>query len=188
MIGLFNTDIKISGKHAEYIRALSKGANHNSGGVNPNEVSRVFQSTYEIILLAPIIGFLANRISPVDKDDSIRDSTIFASQLINVADQLEMTYRMIMLLYTHDGVSQEERINRAFKYDRDDEHRKVGDDIFWGYVRGGIEKLYEDLAEGVTDDDMLVQKLFESVNMFEVTVINKDDVDCIYRLCQEASV
>lgn len=179
---MFDKNVVFTGKHAEYLRALAQG----SGKPDPNH-DWPFKMNYQVLMAAPVIGFLYHRFSPKDNDKNIQENKIFVEQLINNIDQLELIYRTIVLLAQSDSVSLDERMNRAFRYDRDEEKRRKGDEIFKGYVRGGIEVLYEQLIQGAETKSDDIQKLQDFVvlcGQFE----HEDDSECIYKFCREAGI
>lgn len=183
MISLFNSNITFTGKHANYLRLLAKGSNTD---VRQREF--IFQYNYEVLEAAPLIGFLYKRMGVPDTDSIIKKNVIFAEQLINVYDKLDLSYRILMLLHDKEHISSEEHLNRAFRYDRNIEKRKIGDSIFWQYILGGIEVLYEELIakSNNTDDD--IKNLYYLVNSVQESFINSSDPNAIYELCNQASI
>ena len=179
---MFDKNVVFTGKHAEYLRALAQG----SSKPNPHH-DWPFKMNYQVLMAAPVIGFLCHRFSPKDNDKNIQENKIFVEQLINNIDQLELIYRTIVLLAQQDSVSLDERMNRAFRYDRDEEKRSKGDEIFKGYVRGGIEVLYEQLIQGAetkSDDIQKLQDFVDLCDQFE----HEDDPEYIYKFCREAGI
>lgn len=82
-----------------------------------------------------------------DSEGNENKVTMFLDQINSVRPELELNYRMIMLLEDRETLDIEERINRAFRYDRDLEKQKECEKIFMHYVLGGLEVLYEKLIE-----------------------------------------
>lgn len=79
-------------------------------------------------------------------------------------------------------------MNRAFRYDRDEKKRSVGDEIFMGYARGGIEILYEQLIKGTETREDDLQKLQKFVQYIHGRFEHEDDPENIYKFCKEASI
>ena len=178
---MFDKQITFTGKHAEYLRRLAKGSSRDEG-------EWVFQSNYEVLLIAPIIGFIYRRIVEVEKDNAIKENTIFHETLDRIRNDLEFIYRVLMILHKKKDLSADERLNRAFRYDRDDDKRKSGDEVFWGYVLGGIEVLYEKFIEESHGKDELVQNIYEFIETFQMTKINDFDQDSVIKLCKQAGI
>ena len=67
-----------------------------------------------------------------------------------------MLYRIAMLI-DNPVLSEDERIDLAFRYDTDDEKVKQGMDVFNAYARGGIEWLYQEITSNnaSTNEDYL---------------------------------
>lgn len=178
---MFDKQIIFTGKHAEYLRKLAKGS-------SKDDSEWVFQSNYEVLLIAPVIGFIYNRSAKAERDAGIKDNNIFLEAINRVRNDLEFTYRILMILHKKSDLSTDERLNRAFRYDRNDEKRKSGDEVFWGYVLGGIEVLYEKFIEESHGKDELVQNIYEFVESFQMTKINDFDQDSVIKLCKQAGI
>lgn len=178
---MFDKQITFTGKHADYLRELAKGSSRD-------EKEWVFQFNYEVLLVAPVIGYIYNRIGESDRKSEVKENNIFLEAINKIRIDLEFTYRILMILHMKKNLSTDERLNRAFRYDRNDEKRKNGDDVFWGYVLGGIEVLYEKLIEESHGKDELVQNIYEFIETFQMTRINDFDQDAVIKLCQQAGV
>lgn len=178
---MFDKQIIFTGKHADYLRKLAKGSSSDSA-------EWVFQYNYEVLLIAPLIGFLYNRTAEAEKNTDVKENNIFLEAINRIRNDLEFTYRLIMILHKKKELSVDERLNRAFRYDRDDEKRKSGDEVFWGYVLGGIEVLYEKFVEEPHGSDELVQNIYEFIETFQMTKVNDFDQDAVIKLCQQAGI
>ena len=181
---MFDKVVVFTGKHANYIRALAQGINRTD-----SKRDWPFKMNYQVLITAPLLGRLHHRSSPKDYNKDIPEAKIFVEQLLSNIDQLELIYRTIVLLEKKDTVPLQERMNRAFRYDRDEEKRSVGDEIFNGYVRGGIEILYEQLIEGNEKETRE-----ESIHRLSDFVCacsqygRKDDPEWIYKFCKESGI
>lgn len=178
---MFDKQIVFTGKHADYLRQLSKGSSNESR-------EWIFSFNYEVLLIAPIVGFLNKRFSTPERDTNIRENNIFLEAINRIRNDLEFTYRVIMLLHDRKSIPIEERLNKAFRYDRDEEKRKSGDEVFMGYLLGGIEVLYEKMIEESHGDDETVQNLYEFVEAFQMTRVDEFDQDAVIALCQQAGI
>jgi len=175
VIAVFEKNIYFYGKHAEYIKALTK----NIEGITQG----VFFSNLEVYLVAPIIGKIYGRKATVEKGES---TSIHTEQINRVKEQLELNYRIIMLLDEKEKVDSEMRISRAFRYDRDEEKRKAGDEIFEEYALGGIEVLYEKVIQDAEDDSAYMKNLYKFVEEFNQLYYKDIEDDNIYDLCKLA--
>lgn len=147
---MFDNEKKFYGKHASYVKFLCKDKNVNTeNGLN------LFESKIELYTLAPLIGLIYNRKSKIDR--SIDDtSTIQLQQIKNHEDDLIYVYRVIMLLDDKENISDEKRIERAFKYDDDKKRVEENMKIFDSYALGGIEFLYEMFKDDlISREDLL---------------------------------
>lgn len=115
------------------------------------------------------------------------DTSIHTEQLQGELDVLTYNYRLIMLLAQKDTLSLDERMDRAFRYDKDEEKRKVGDELFEQYVLGGIEILYEKIMEGSKEIDEYLQNMYKFIceynERYNAIIENEE----IYDLCRLAS-
>ena len=173
---MFDKDmIFIRGKHGTYMKELV-------AKFNPEMKQGIFARNLDVYLLAPIVGKLYNRY--VETDTTVDDETrIHAKQIDSVRQQLEATYRMLMLLEDKDTLEVEERCNRAFRYDDNDEKRKECDKIFDGYMRGGIEVLYEKMLASAKTEDDYVKNLYDFIVDFTERYKDKMDLDEIREMC-----
>ena len=137
---MFDKEMDFYGKHATYLRSLAPSRQYLE---KSDQRVTFFRSNIEVVLAAAVIGFVKQRKAPSEGNKEVAPNNIFAQALINHKDELELIYRLIMLLGDNDKLSIDNRIDKAFKYDADPEKSKAGEDIFWAYVRGGIEYLYE---------------------------------------------
>lgn len=149
------------GKHADYVNFLCKDRGQiNSDGIN------LFQTKIELYILAPIIGLIYNRKSDIDTSTNSK-YTIQLQQIKNYETDLEYVYRMIMLLDDKDNISEEQRLNRAFRYDNDKDKFHENMRIFDKYVLGGIEVIYEQFANDLGDKEQLLYDLIEFLDFEE---------------------
>ena len=148
----------------------------------------MFQYNYEVLLIAPLIGFLYNRTAETEKNTDVKENNIFLEAINRIRNDLEFTYRLLMILHKKKELSVDERLNRAFRYDRDDDKRKSGDEVFWGYLLGGIEVLYEKFVDESHGSDELVQNIYEFIETFQMTKVNDFDQDAVIKLCQQAGI
>lgn len=146
-IELFSNNMKFTGKHADYLRKLAPS---KKIGEHIMQRPSIFASNIEVLTAAPIIGFMYKRKGKIDKNQNITDNNIFQEQLIKIKKVMLRNYRIILLLDDKENVSAQDRMDRAFKYDRDIERRQDGYNLFMSYLLGGIEVLYEQLLDGST--------------------------------------
>ncbi len=152
---MFENDIRITGKHAMYMKYLSNKA-------------KIYERYIDVYMNGAIIGFLYGRRS--EKDNDIDDNAnILASTLANERLKCDFIYRLIMLLDETTGHSVDERINRAFKdvsIGREDESVGSNMKLFDSYVLGGIEVLYDIYANGCETVEDRTKKVYKVVKNF----------------------
>jgi hypothetical protein len=152
---LFDKNLEIIGKHAEYIRKLTD---------NIDSKNSIFSAAYVVYKTASIIGFIYNRKSKKDSSPA-KSLTIFLDQLRKVRDDLEFNYRLIMLLDKNHESNFDERLQKAFNYYGSDQ-AKVDEELFEQYSLGGIEVLYEKLMKDVNKPDDCLSNIFCLIQEF----------------------
>lgn len=175
---MFAKDFNITGKHGDYMRKLT-------GEIDENK-NKFFRYAYDAYKCVAIIGFIYGR--KAKRDISSKDDyTIFLSQINNIRDDLEFSYRMIMLLDTDHESNFEERLQKAFNY-FGTEKAKSDEILFEEYSLGGIEILYEKLIKDTNKSDDYISNLFAFVQEFyERYNVDVDSMNLI-ELCRNASV
>ena len=101
------------GKHATYLRSLAPSRQYLE---KSDQRVTFFRSNIEVVLAAAVIGFVKQRKAPSEGNKEVAPNNIFAQALINHKDELELIYRLIMLLDDNDKLSIDNRIDKAFKY------------------------------------------------------------------------
>ena len=182
---MFDKNLSFSGRHADRLRKLAPS---KIAGEQADQRLTIFGSYVEVLPIAALVGFHWQRCCESDHQQNITDTNILLEQVNRVRDELEFEYRLIMLLHDKKHIAREERLNRAFRYDGNEEKRKAGDEVFFGYIRGGIDILYEKILGDSTSTDEDLLHLDEFLLEFH-SMRGKDiSMDDILRLCNEASV
>ena len=180
---MFDKEMDFYGKHATYLRSLAPSRQYLE---KSDQRVTFFRSNIEVVLAAAVIGFVKQRKAPSEGNKEVAPNNIFAQALINHKDELELIYRLIMLLDDNDKLSIDNRIDKAFKYDADPEKSKAGEDIFWAYVRGGIEYLYENLYEKSDNTQEDIRHILEFVASYNATYSKETIPKEILDLCRKA--
>lgn len=153
---MFEHDLTINGKHATYIKFLV------------NEAS-VFNRYIDVFMNGAILGFLYGRKSVKDNQSTDR-ARIQADAFATERMRCDFIYRLIMLLDETPGLNIENRVDRAF---RDDANNDKGEPhlanmtLFNSYALGGIEVLFEKLTEDCTTKEDYINKVYEVVTNFK---------------------
>lgn len=161
---MFDKDFQIKGRHATYWKALSK-APSNARDVSKN--FKVFENYIHVYMLAPIIGIVYGHRGKSDTTDNKDTAGVLAEILIKNQSKLKYIYRLIMLLDDSEGLTKEEKLNRAFYEDDNEESTKAGLAVFHSYFLGGLEILYENFVERCITDEDYIQRMYEFVEEFK---------------------
>ncbi len=168
---MFDSDIKVIGKHATYIKFLSKKTTE----LNKEFVgAEVFRRYIDVYIAGAILGILKKRKADIDNAPNGDSAMIFAAAVINEQSNLKFLYRMILLL-DDTSLSNDDRVDLAFRNDTDSEKLKAGMEVFNSYARGGIEWLYEKFTDGATTKEDYLQKIAEIVRDFDEFFNTKGD-------------
>lgn len=155
---MFTTDIFVRGKHATYLKYLSKKTEKND---RKEKVAGVFERAIDVYMTAPIIGLVyglrRDEFEPNSDTVKIFTETVNREQL-----NLISIYRTVLLVDNSRGLTADEKIEQAFKTPDTPENMK----IFNAYLRGGIEWLYEQITTGAVTRDEYLAKIYEIVGNF----------------------
>lgn len=140
----FQRDVVFLGKHARYIDEMWTQERV--------EEKDYFNRLYELYVLAGVVGLRMGRRAPLDASDGNK-RTIQFGNLSTQRDKLEVLMKLVLLVDETSGLSNEDKVNRAFRGPKSDEEFEYNVDLFNSYVRGGIEFLYEELKLRILDLD-----------------------------------
>ena len=170
---MFDKDFQIRGKHASYWKSLSKTPG-NAQDVSPN--FKVFNRYIDVYMLAPIIGLLNNRKGFHDSSDDSKDTAgMLAEVLIKNQSKLKYIYRLIILLDDTSDITTDQKINRAFREENNEESIAEGMKIFNEYFLGGLEVLNEEFVTSCTTDDDFINRIYSFVEEFK----NEQSIDSL---------
>lgn len=173
---MFNSNKLIVGKHAYFIKELSP---------RDNVELRVFDRYIDVYIIGAIIGYINGLKEDRDTESEFKAQTanIFLDAIQKERTKLEFIYRTIMLLDDGTDLSEDARVNRAFRDDlmaeRNDNH-KENMNLFNSYVRGGITFLYENLLSDAYNRDERISNIIDFVVDFNndfIREIYTEDID-----------
>ena len=102
--------------------------------------------------------------------------------MITISTELEYIYELIMINHRKKVDDIEKRIDRAFRYTKNEELQKEGEEIFNSYVLGGVEVLYEKIFKEDTDTDQILANLYDFIEEFndkygeEIETLDIDEI------------
>ena len=136
----FNDTIYICGKHKEMVDKMwEKNVASNS----------FFKRLIDLYAVAAVVGLkIGNR---AEEDRSPDRRNIQLEQIAGFEQQLNTIMKMVLLLDESDGLSEQDRIERAFRKPETQEQVQERMELFNSYARAGIEFLYTELVERTTD-------------------------------------
>lgn len=162
---MFDKDMQIRGKYATYWKALTQLPGN---AVETSKNFKIFENYIYVYMVAPIIGLLNGRKGQYDPADESKDTAgMLAEVQIKNSSKLKYIYRLITLVDESEGLSDEEKINRAFREDSNEESVKKGMELYTAYFFGGLEVLYETFVLGCITEDDYIRKMFDFVTEFK---------------------
>lgn len=163
---MFDRDFQVRGMHATYWKALCKTPK-DKAGVNPGGQFKIFERYVDAYMVAPLLGCLYGKKGSTDLPDSDDDAGMLADVLISNQQKLTYIYRVIMLTDKSTGMNEQERIDRAFRDDTNEEAMKKNMQLYNDYFLGGLELLYDAFVNNCTTDDDYINKIYEYVLAFK---------------------
>lgn len=161
---MFENDYTINGKHATHMKFL--------------DTTKIFERYIDTYMTAAIVGFLHGRTDTKDNTSQDR-ARIFADAFAKEKANCDFIYRLIMLSDERFEVTVQQRVDRAFRYDaqNDDEVNKTNMEIFTSYVLGGIEELYEQFTESCTSREDYIDNVYNIATQFsdEIEGVSYED-------------
>ena len=162
---MFDKDMQIHGKHATYWKALTQLPGN---AIETSKNFKIFENYIYVYMVAPIIGLINGRKGQYDPEDNSKDTAGMLAEIqIKNAAKLKYIYRLIVLSDDSLGLSDEEKINMAFREDNNEESVKKGMDLYTAYFFGGLEILYEEFVQNCITDDDYIRKMFDYVTEYK---------------------
>lgn len=173
---MFNGDIRLSGKHASYIRFLN--------GIDESNNIKFFDRYIDVFMISAVVGFIYGKKEEVDTTSEYKDVnpvTIFLETIMGEKNNLSFIHQTMMLLDDKDSLSPDDRINRAFRDKYSNGKRHIDNmDLFYSYVRGGISFIYDKITNNAYDISEYLRNLKEFIDDFNNDFISDkylEDID-----------
>lgn len=181
---MFEKDYEIVGLHATKAKYLAKPrATENDKDI---DVERPYYFDRVIDVFMNAIVFALHYYEPAtDKEKSRKTSSkdnvkILAAAFNKERSKCEFLYRLVMLLENSTNVTQERRIERAFKDPVIDNNVNVMNEnmkLFDEYLYAGIDILYDKLTVGGNTQFDYTRKIYELMEDFhEDNLVNRNSV------------
>lgn len=162
---MFDKDMQIRGKYATYWKALTQLPGN---AVETSKNFKIFENYIYVYMVAPIIGLLNGRMGQYDPADDSKDTAGMLAEIqIKNASKLKYIYRLIVLVDDSAGLTDEEKINMAFREDNNEESVRKGMELYMAYFFGGLEVLYETFVQECVTEDDYIRKMFDFVSEFK---------------------
>lgn len=174
---MFEEQYRFYGKHADMVNELTNVFDEKTN-------AKVFNSNIELLLVAPLVGFVYKRRAERDRTEgaSSKTESIFPAELINRQKSLEYNVKLILLLDKKYEPDESKRIDKAFRFfgNNADDY-----ELFQSYVRGGIEVLHEKLIEESKSPNDYINKISDFLEDFEQLYNGGVTNETILEKCRE---
>lgn len=162
---MFDKDMHIRGRHATYWKALAKTP---ANAADTSNNFKIFENYISVYMTAPIIGLIYGRRGKADPADESKDTAgMLAEILIKNQSKLKYIYRLIVLLDHSEGLTTQEKLDRAFRESENEAGTKAGMQVFHSYFLGGLEVLYETFVEQCTTDEDFMNQMYFFIEEFK---------------------
>lgn len=165
---MFNSDFRITGKHANYWKDLCVLAGNVPDRDQHNNF-KIFNAYIDAYIVCPIIGYQFNRKGTIDNSTE-GNAGMLADVIIKRSNELKYVYQILMLVDEESEPDVDKRVYRAFNLSEktEDDRLFVAQNmkIFNSYFLGGLEVLHEMFVDECIDDDAYLSKIHEFVNHF----------------------
>lgn len=147
---MFEQDVTLKGKHATYVKFLSKKSKLLGDNTIKNGAA-IFERYIDVYMIAPLIGVMKGLREDEDKSNDDK-ANILASAFSNTKKTLDFIFKLVMLNDNSKGFSADQKVDWIFRENGDYE-------LFMQYVRGGITYLYEYFIDGASTKDDYYEKI-----------------------------
>ena len=174
---MFEDQYRFYGKHADMVKELKSVFDEKTN-------ARIFNSYIELLLVAPLVGFVYKRKVERDRSEGASSNTesIFPKELITRQQALEYNVKLILLLDKKYEPDETKRIDKAFRFFG---NSTEDFELFQSYVRGGVEVLYEKIIEDSSGPDDYVNKISDLLEDFEQLYNGGVTNEIILEKCRE---
>lgn len=153
---MFDRDYNFKGIHANIVTQLTSE-------IDSETKFKLFDRNIDVLIIAPIVGFLYGRMSNKDESGQVTVDNIKKinfDQMNRESYTLNFNYELIMLLYEKDITPIEKRLDRAFRYAKGTKEKEECYAIYEKFVLGGIEVLKEKLLDNATTVDDYINNIY----------------------------
>lgn len=159
---MFDKDYTFKGKHANIVTQLT-------AELDSETKFKFFDRNIDVLIIAPIVGYLYGRMSKKDDTGQITSDNIKKinfDQMNRESHTLNYNYELIMLLHNKSKDDIDTRLDRAFRYENGSEEKEECYKIFEEYVLGGIEVLQEKLLNNATNIDEYIYNISNFISEY----------------------
>lgn len=132
----FKKEFEFRGKHARMVSEIWRANDYEH---------TYFKRLIDLYIAASVIGFRVGRSAP-EEYSPFESKSIFPEQMIKAKEDLDFIMQMMIMLEHGSEMSGEECVKLAFRGAETEEEYRRYQDLFHGYVRGGVEEIYERLV------------------------------------------
>lgn len=164
------TNFSFKGKYAGYVNFLSNDLPIEGLG----DKFKIFNRYIDIYMNSAIFGLLYNKTEKFDSDldsdanDSWPNADIRGEMFVKEQKKISNIYKLMILLSPKINLTDEERVEKAFRYTEDDEEMLK---LLDSYVLGGLTHIHNAFKD-VRTAEGAAKQMFDLINEFYLD--NKD--------------
>ena len=119
--------------------------------VQNKKTESYFRALIDIYAISAVIGLKTGR--RLEEESSEEKRTVQLKQISDYIQILKPIMQLVLMLDTSRGLSEEDRIQSAFRNPENKEEYDANMNLFNSYARGGIEYLYDQLVTRNRNDE-----------------------------------
>lgn len=175
---MLDRDYNFKGRHANIVTQLTTE-------IDTDTKFKLFERNIDVLIIAPIVGFLYGRMSKRDDESQATDNVkkINFDQMNRESKTLNFNYELIMLLHNREKLSIEDRLDSAFRYNSGTAEKEECYKIFEQYVLGGIDVLWEKLLKDASSVDDYINNIYNFISEYDERYNKKISEEDILELC-----
>ena len=140
--------------------------------VQNKKTESYFRALIDIYAISAVIGLKTGR--RLEEESSEEKRTVQLKQISDYIQILKPIMQLVLMLDTSRGLSEEDRIQSAFRNPESKEEYDANMNLFNSYARGGIEYLYDQLVTRIRNDET---DFFDDIRLNNMIALLSEPID-----------
>ncbi|SEV99791.1 hypothetical protein [[Clostridium] fimetarium] len=176
---MFDTDYKINGIYATYWKELCRRQKRKDESEEEYRKVhyKIFNTYMDCYMAATVLGIRYGRVGNLVLQENKDDAGMLSEICIKKAETLKYIYQLVMILENERNLSDEEKLENAFRISEYDENGNIDEPaakrikenmmIFEKYFFGGLEILHEAFVEKCITDDDYIDEIYNFTKRYQ---------------------